>query len=71
MDKTIQRELDATERANNLDKMKTAFIKAQFIQEVKAGLGEDIKSNPRGVKIIKKTWHQKLALFLRKLFTRF
>lgn len=71
MDKTIQRELDATEKANNLDKMKTAFMKAQFIQEMKTGLGEDIKLNPRGVKIIKKTWNQKLVLFLKKLFTRF
>lgn len=71
MDKKIQRELDATEKANNLDKMKTAFMKAQFVQEMRTSLGADIKSNPRGVKIIKKSWNQKLVLFLKRLFTRF
>lgn len=70
-DDHISRELDSTEKANNLEKYKTALKKAQFINEIKGGLGNEIKSNPGTVRIIKKSWNQKLKAFFKKAFTKF
>lgn len=67
----VTKELEDTERLNNLEKYKTALKKAQFVNEIKSGLGTDIKNNPSKVKIVKKTWLQKLGLLLKKLFTKF
>jgi hypothetical protein len=66
-----EREIKALEREMITDKYKTAREKAHYINELKMGLGEEIKSNPGRVKIIKKTWIQKLALFFKKMFTKF
>lgn len=66
-----EREIKALEREILMDKYKTARGKAQFINDLKMGLGEEIKSNPGRVKIIKKTRLQKIALFLKKMFTKF
>jgi hypothetical protein len=66
-----EREIKAHEREILMDKYKTARVKAQFINELNMGLGDKIKSNPGRVKIIKKTWKQKLILFFKKIFTRF
>jgi hypothetical protein len=66
-----EKEIKALEREMLLDKYKTARGKAQLINDLKMGLGEEIKSNPSRVKFIKKTWYQKLVLFFKKLFTRF
>lgn len=67
----IAKELESTESLNNLEKYKTAAKKIQFINEIKNGLGVDIKKNPNKVKIIKKTWLQRLGLSLKKVFTKF
>lgn len=67
----IAKEIESTESLNNLEKYKTAARKIQFINEIKGGLGTDIKNNSNKIKIIKKTWLQKLGLSLRKIFTRF
>jgi hypothetical protein len=66
-----EREIKALEREMLLDKYKTAHGKAQFINDLKMGLGDEIKSNPGRVKIIKKTWKEKIVLFFKKIFTRF
>ena len=67
----ISRELKAIERDMEIDKQKTLSKKKQLINELKMGLGEEIKRNPRQVKIIKKPLSQKIKLFLAKIFTRF
>jgi hypothetical protein len=70
-DDSILKELDATNKANELEKYKTSLKKAQFISEIKGGLGDKIKVNPNGIKIIKKPWHQRVKMFFIKIFTKF
>jgi len=64
-------ELQQAERDKLLDMYKTARTKVMFINELKTGLGDDIKTNPSKVNIIKKTWYQKLLITLKKIFTTF
>ena len=70
-DDIISKELDATEKANNLEKYKTALKKAEFINKIKGDLGQQIKTNPNGLKFIKKPWHHRLKMFLKRIFTKF
>ena len=70
-DDMISNELDATQKAIDLEKHKTALKKAEFIREIKGGLGSEIKSNPSAIKVIKKPWYKRFKIFLAKLFTRF
>jgi hypothetical protein len=67
----IDIEIEGAEREKLLDMYKTARVKATFINELKTSLGKDIKSNPSKVKIIKKTWYQKLAIIIKNIFTKF
>lgn len=67
----IDRELKAIEREIEINKQKTLSNKKQFINDIKMGLGEEIKRNPHQVKIIKKPFSQKIKLFFAKIFTRF
>ncbi len=71
MSKRVNREADKYEKEILVEKYKTALKKNQFLNEIRTGLGEEIKKNPNRVKIIKKTWGQRLRLFLTKLFTKF
>jgi hypothetical protein len=48
----------------------TDVFKAQFIREMKNGLGEEIKKNPKGFKVLKQTWYQKLFANLKKILTK-
>ncbi len=67
---TLAKELLAKENELKLELFKTQLKKAEFIDEIKHGLGNEIKRNPNKVKVIKKTWHQKLKIFLSNLFTK-
>ena len=67
----ISIETKAAERDKLLDMYKTARAKVSLINDIKTGLGEDIKKNPSKVKIIKKTWYQKIMISLKKVFTKF
>ena len=49
----------------------TALTKVQFANQIKNGLGKELKANPNGLKITKKTKYQKLILWLKKIFTKF
>ncbi len=71
MSKQLNREADRLEKEMMVEKYKTALKKTQFINELKNGMGDEMKKNPNQVKIIKKTWGQKLRLFFMKLFTKF
>jgi len=70
-DKMVSREQQLAEKEVLMEKYKTALKKTQFVNELKTGLGAEIKKNPGKAKIIKKTWGQKLMLGLGKLFTKF
>jgi hypothetical protein len=67
----LDRELEASIKDVISQKYVTKLKKDKFISEIKTGLGNDIKKNPRGVKIIKKTFFDRVKGFLRNLFTRF
>jgi hypothetical protein len=68
---SVSRELKLVEQANQLEIYKTVMKKAQFINEIKTGLGDEIKTNPNKIKIIKKPFLQKVKLFFIKMFTKF
>ena len=70
-DKMISRESTQAEKDMLVEKYKTELKKNQFINDLKTGLGEEIKKNPGKAKIIKKTWRERFMLNLRKLFTKF
>lgn len=70
-DDILTKELDATEKDIELEKYKTALKKAKFIQEIKSGLGQEIKKNPNKITIITKPWYQKVLQFVKKIFTKF
>jgi hypothetical protein len=70
-DKMIGRETSQAEKGMLVEKYKTALKKNQFINELKTGLGQEIKKNPSKVKIIKKTFGERFMLSLRKIFTKF
>jgi hypothetical protein len=70
-DDMISNEIDATEKSIQLEKHKTNLKKSEFIREIKSGLGNEIKSNPNAIKVLKKPWHKRLKMFLSKIFTRF
>ena len=70
-DKAIDRESQLAEKEALLEKYKTALKKGQLINEIKSGLGEEIKKNPGKAKIIKKTTGQKIKAFFKAIFTKF
>lgn len=71
MDKNLEKELKDSAFEDKHNKAVTILKKKQFIEELKSGLGEEIKKNPNQVKIIKKTFLQKIGLVLKKIFTKF
>lgn len=66
----INKELKIEEKQILADKYKTAYKKVQFINEIKNGLGVEIKKNPRPI-IKKKSFLTKLKLTIKKIFTQF
>ena len=70
-DKMLDRESSQAKQDMLVEKYKTALKKNQFINELKTGLGEEIKKNPGKAKIIKKTWGERFILSLKKIFTKF
>lgn len=70
-EKMITRESTQAEKDMLVEKYKTALKKNQFINELKTGLGQEIKKNPGKAKIIKKTWGERFMLGLKKIFTKF
>ena len=67
----IDREIELEEREILRDKYLTALRKTQFVNELKAGLGDEIKKNPRTVKIIREPWYKRFVSQLKKFFTKF
>jgi hypothetical protein len=71
MKDALSREVELVEKQKINDKYVTALKKAQFANEIKSGLGVKIKENPNGVKLIKKSWGQKLSSWFKNIFTKF
>jgi len=69
-DKSLSREQTLADKDMLVEKYKTALKKAQFVNEVKSGLGEEIKKNPRP-KVIKRSFLYKIGASIKKLFTKF
>ena len=67
----IEIELDLSAKEKVLMGQSNVRQKKVLINELKTGLGEEIKKNPRKVKIIKKTRSQRFVLWLKKIFTKF
>lgn len=51
------------------DKLNSSKMK--LITDLKNGLGDEIKKNPRKVKVVKKTFYQKFVTFIKNIFTKF
>lgn len=49
----------------------TTASKNNFIKEIKAGLGSEIKQKGGRVIVVKKTKYQKMTDWLKKIFTKF
>lgn len=52
-------------------KYSTDLKKASFINEIKSGLGEEVKKNPNKITKVEKKWTEKLSIYIKKLFTKF
>ena len=68
---TIDREIELEEKELLRDKFVTALRKTQFVNELKNGLGEEIKKNPKSVKIIKASRYKRFVTWLKNFFTKF
>jgi hypothetical protein len=68
---TIEREIELEEKELLRDKFVTALRKTQFVNELKNGLGGEIKKKPKGVKIIKPSRYKRFMSWLKKFFTKF
>lgn len=69
-DKGLNREQILADKEVLVEKYKTALKKSQFINEVKNGLGEEIKKNPKP-KVIKKNFLHRIRESIKKMFTKF
>jgi replicative DNA helicase len=69
--KMLDREINKAGNEILNDKYKTALKKAQLINELKSGLGSEIKKNPNKAKFIKKTWYERFMDTIKKIFTKF
>jgi hypothetical protein len=69
-DKAISREQALADKDVLVEKYKTALKKAEFVNEIKNGLGEEIKKNPKP-KVIKRSFFYKISSMIKKIFTKF
>ena len=72
MSKGLDKQIKKEELLINLDRKKTNLEKASFINEIKSGLGDEIKANPNTVEFIRPTKNNfKFLKSLKKLFKLF
>jgi hypothetical protein len=67
----VGQQLEQAERDMLMAKYQTALKKGQFINELKGGLGNDLKANPNGFVIHKKPFWERVTKVLKKIFTKF
>jgi hypothetical protein len=71
MDKFLSKELKINEKKAKFELMRTNLKKKSFINEIKNGLGEEIKKNPNSIRIIQKQRSNVIKRFFNKLFKLF
>jgi hypothetical protein len=64
----LVRELKKLEKEAKNDEYLTSLKKQQFINELKNGLGDEMKKNLTTIKIIKKPWYVKLKESIKNFF---
>ena len=64
----INKEIDKLQNETVSDMFKTSLKKQAFINQIKNGLGEEMKKNLNTIKVIKKPWYVKFKKFFTKLF---
>lgn len=67
----INKELKQAENQIMADMFMTEIKKKQFINELKSGLGDEIKNNKNKLILNKKPWYKKFFLFFKKIFNAF
>ncbi len=67
----IKNEIDEFEKEKVALSHQLGYEKNKLIKDLKNGLADEIKNNPNKVKIIKKSFFQRIGIFIRKIFTRF
>ena len=70
----LDREIELEKRGILADRESTNYKTNAFIEEIRGGLGEDIKSNPNGVKITPKPKPKKknkFIEFIKNIFLKF
>jgi hypothetical protein len=67
----IQQEIDLEKKGLEFDKDLTRIKKNAFIEEIKNGLGEEIKKNPTVIIVPKKTFGEKFNNIIKAIFTKF
>lgn len=70
-DQMLTKELEIAEREREMFAYTNNLKKAQLIGELKNGLGGEIKETGGKITFIKRPWHYKLKMFLKKIFTKF
>ena len=63
--------IDSVANEIKATKQNTELKKEQFINELKSGLGNKVKSNANKIKIIKKKWYQRLITAIKNIFIKF
>ena len=64
-------ELSDADNENKHDIVMNIFKKKQFAEEIKNGLGKQIKENLNNVKIIKVPLHRKIIAFFKNILLKF
>ncbi len=67
----LDKEIEKAEREMLSNMYTSALKKTKFVNEIKGGLGNEIKANAGKINLVKKSWFQKLMERLRKIFTKF
>lgn len=67
----VSKEIEQIEREILKDLFQTELKKSQLINELKTGLGSDVKKIGGKATIIKKNWLQRFLAKVKKLFTTF
>ena len=70
-DDEILNEINDTNNEKIMLNYKTSLAKTQFIDEIKSGLGEEIKKSGNKVEVIKPSIWKRIRLIIKKLFTGF
>ena len=67
----FNKEVSKLEQEAMMDSHKTQTYKANFISEIKRGLGDEIKQNVNKPITINKKWYNGFITFIKKIFTKF